>query len=357
MKSHLSKTIFLDEKQEIARYDTLKYPQFEKLNKKQISFFWLPEEILLTRDARDFKTLLTPHEQHIALSNVKRQIVLDTTQGREPSTVFLPITSLPEVESFIVSWTFFEQIHSKSYTHIIRNLFSDPSVVFDNILNIKEISDCARDINRYYNDLELANSMLSPHSAHSISPYEHKKAIWLCLNAVNALEGIRFYASFACTWAFAETGRMEGNAKIIKFIARDENVHLAFTQQLIKILPQDDPDFAKIKEECQAEVEKIFADVLEQEKAWARYLFKDGSMVGMNETILCDYLEWLTAKRMGAVGLKMQTSITNNPIPWTQKWIAGAEVQVAPQEVELSSYIQGGIKKDVDPDAFKGFTL
>jgi len=336
----------------IARYDKQKYSIFEKLTDKQLGFFWRPEEVDISRDGKDFKAL-TPHEQHIFTSNLKRQILLDSVQGRAPVEAFLPICSLPELENWIVTWSFSETIHSRSYTHIIRNVYNDPSKVFDEMLDVQEIVDCAQDISKYYDTLIEMNMHLCP----SDQDYEHKKALWLALNAVNALEGVRFYVSFACSWAFAELKKMEGNAKIIKFIARDENVHLASSQHLLKLLPKDDPDFAKIKEECEEEVRNMFLSVVEQEKQWARYLFKDGTMIGLNESLLCDYVEWIANKRMNSIGVKSDFKVKNDPLPWTQKWISGGDVQVAPQETEITSYIVGGIKKDIDESTFKGFSL
>lgn len=344
----------------IARYDKQRYPAFDKLTQQQLGFFWRPEEIDVSRDSKDFKAL-SDHEKHIFTSNLKRQILLDSVQGRAPSLAFLPICSLPELETWIQTWAFSETIHSRSYTHIIRNVYSDPSIVFDQLLDIEAIGDCAADISKYYDTLIDTNylSRLTPvlRDAYSgYTEYDHKKALWLCLNAVNALEGVRFYVSFACSWAFAEVKKMEGNAKIIKLIARDENVHLAGTQQLLKILPKEDPDFAKIAEETKDECVKMFQSVIDQEKDWAKYLFKDGSMIGLNEQLLCDYIEWIGHKRMAAVGLNGK-SMGTNPLPWTQKWISGADVQVAPQETEITSYIIGGINKDVDENTFAGFTL
>ena len=308
-KSHLERTCFFDDPVDVARYDKVRYPAFEKLTEKQMSFFWRPEEVELSRDSKDFKGL-TEHEKHIFTSNLKRQILLDSVQGRAPSLAFLPICSLPELETWIQTWTFFETIHSKSYTHIIRNVYSDPSKVFDEMMDIQEILDCAGDISKYYDDLIRLNTDSTwedPYYTTRLNYedplYEHKKSLWLCLNAVNALEGVRFYVSFACSWNFAELKKMEGNAKIIKFIARDENVHLASTQQLLKILPKEDADFARIQDETKDVCVRLFSDVVEQEKAWAHFLFKDGSMIGLNEKLLCDYVEWIANKRMTAVGL------------------------------------------------------
>ena len=347
---------FFDDPPTIARYDKQKYPFLEKLTEKQLGFFWRPEEIDIYRDAKDFKGLTT-HEQHIFTSNLKRQILLDSVQGRAPTAAFGPIVSLPELENWVLTWAFSESIHSRSYTHIIRNIYANPSEVFDGILDMQEIVDCAGDISKYYDELIALNNKREQNVRILYDDYEHKKSLWLTLMSVNILEGVRFYVSFACSWAFAELKKMEGNAKIIKLIARDENLHLAGTQQLLKVLVTDDPDFAKIREETKDECIKMFKDAAEQEKAWAHYLFKDGSMIGLNETLLNDYVEWICNKRMTAVGLPVIYKNGSNPLPWTQKWISGAEVQVAPQETEITSYIVGGVKKDVSNETFKGFSL
>ena len=339
----------------VQRYDTLKYRQFDKLTDKQLGFFWRPEEIDILRDAKDFKDL-NEHEKHIFTSNLKRQILLDSVQGRAPTAAFGPICSLPELETWFQTWTFSETIHSRSYTHIIRNIYSNPSKIFDEMMDIAEIVDCAGDISKYYDDLIWWNN-LPKNQYESDTKYKHKKALWMALMSVNILEGIRFYVSFACSWAFAEVKKMEGNAKIIKFIARDENLHLAGTQSLLKLLPKDDEDFIPIAEDTKADCVKLFVDAVDQEKAWAKYLFKDGSMIGLNEQLLREYIEWIAHKRMTAVGLLCPYKTASNPLPWTQKWIAGGDVQVAPQEVELSSYISGGTKQDVDQNSFAGFKL
>ena len=341
----------------IQRYDTMKYKQFDKLTEKQLGFFWLPQEVDTLRDAKDFKDL-TEHEQHIFTSNLKRQILLDSVQGRAPMVAFGPVCSLPELESWIVAWTFSETIHSRSYTHIIRNVYANPSKVFDELMDIQEIVDCAGDISLWYDKLIHYNNMMAHDpEAYKGNEYEHKKALWLCLMSVNILEGVRFYVSFACSWAFAELKKMEGNAKIIKFIARDENLHLASTQMLLKLLPKDDPNYAQIEAECRDEAVKLFDAAVQQEKAWAQYLFKDGSMIGLNYQLLAEYVEFIANKRMQAVGLGQPYATKNNPLPWTQKWIAGSEVQVAPQETEISSYVQGGTVQDVDSNTFTGFSL
>lgn len=366
-RDHTCSLAFLDPEGSVGmqRYDTLKYRQFDKLTDKQLGFFWRPEEVDVLRDAKDFRDL-TEWERHIFSSNLKRQILLDSVQGRSPNLAFLPLVSLPELETWIETWAFSETIHSRSYTHIIRNIFPDPSVVFDEMLEVDQILACAQDITKYYDDLIRYSQwyQLLGEGTHEcngqkieIKKYELKKKLWLCLASVNILEGIRFYVSFACSWAFAELKKMEGNAKIIKFIARDENVHLASTQQLLKLLPQDDPDYATIRNECVDEITKMFSDAVEQEKTWARYLFRDGSMIGLNEQLLCEYVEWIANKRMTAIGIPSLFRGGSNPLPWTQKWIAGAEVQVAPQETEITSYIVGGTKQDINENTLSGLTL
>ena len=349
-KSHLKKNMFFDEGVDVARYDQLKYPQIDKITEKQLGFFWRPEEVDVSKDKKDFHELTT-HEQHIFTSNLKRQILLDSVQGRAPNLAFLPICSLPEIENWIETWSFFETIHSRSYTHIIRNIYSDPGLVFDKMLDVKEIVECGNDIGKYYDDLIQNNN-------YATNKREHKRSLYMCLMSANALEGIRFYVSFACSWAFAELKKMEGNAKIIKFIARDENTHLAGTTVMIKRLLEEDPQMAKIAKEEQEEATKLFVNVIEQEKQWASYLFKDGSMIGLNETILKQYIEWIGCKRMRAVGLTCPYTVPQmNPLPWTEKWIGGGNVQVAPQETEITSYVTGGVKQDVDDKTLSGLSL
>jgi len=364
---HLESLMFLDPNGgvDIQRYDTLKYKQFDKLTDKQLGFFWRPEEVDVLKDAADFKKL-TEHEKHIFTSNLKRQILLDSVQGRAPADSFNPLVSLPELENWVTTWTFNETIHSRSYTHIIRNVYSNPSVVFDEMMDIQEIVDCASDISKHYDDLiEMGQWYnLLGEGMHTVNGkkitvdlYELKKLIYKAMVSVNILEGVRFYVSFACSWAFAELKKMEGNAKIIKLICRDENVHLGSTQTLLKLMPKDDPDFAKIAEETKDEMIQLFIDAVDQEKAWAEYLFKDGSMIGLNTQLLNEYVEWTANKRMTAIGLPSPYKGGSNPLPWTQKWIAGAEVQVAPQETEISSYVIGGTKQDVNGSTFQGIKL
>ena len=365
-KSHLDSKMFFDETIDIARYDTLKYPQLDKLTDKQLGFFWRPEEIDVSKDKADFNGL-SDFEKHIFTSNLKRQILLDSVQGRGPAETLIPVASIPELEPLVMTWTFMETIHSRSYTHIIRNIYSNPSKIFDEMLDIKEIVECAKDVSKYYDDFIESSKYyeLLGYGKHTVNgkeveikEYELKKKLWLVLNSINVLEGVRFYVSFACSWAFAELKKMEGNAKIIKFIARDENTHLATSQSILKLLPKDDKMFEKIKKETDAEVTQMFVDAIEQEKEWAKYLFSSGSMLGLNEKLLGDYIEWIGSKRMRTLGYTSPYQVSqSNPLPWTEKWIGGGNVQVAPQETEISSYVIGGVKQDVNEDTLKGLSL
>lgn len=364
--SHLESPMFFGESVDIARYDSVRYPQFEKITDKQLGFFWRPEEMDLSKDSKDFAAL-NEFEQHIFTSNLKRQILLDSVQGRSPNLAFLPMASVPELEVMVETWAFFETIHSRSYTHIIRNIYANPSKIFDEIKTIQPILDCAHDISVYYDDFisysrwyELLG--FGEHVVNDktivIDLYELKKKLFLCLMSVYILEGIRFYVSFACSWAFAELKKMEGNAKVIKFIARDENTHLAASTSIIKHLLKDDPDFARIRQETESQVLNMFTSAIEQEKDWAKYLFKDGSMIGLNERLLGDYVEWIGSRRMRALSYTSPYSVPqSNPLPWTEKWIGGGNVQVAPQETEITSYITGGVKQDVSAETMKGLSL
>ncbi len=366
---HTTAKMFFDDNGSVgvARYDTVKYPELKRLAKQQRGFYWSPEEVDVNGDRSDFAKL-TPHEQKIFTSNLKRQILLDSVQGRAPAEMLNPITALPELENFVTTWTFFENIHSESYTHIIQNVYADPGAVFDDMVNIPEIASCAQEIARYYDDFATAMYRFKAlgYGTHVVNgetivvdPYELKKKLWLMLMSVNVLEGVRFYVSFACSWAFAETKRMEGNAKIIKLIARDENLHLSATTRLLRtILRKDDPDFEKIAIETQEECIKIYMTAIRQEIDWAKYLFSEGSMIGLNETLLADFVYFRGALCMRAVGLPVPfKSATTNPLPWTNSWIASKSVQVAPQETEITSYVIGGVKQDAQADSFKTFKL
>lgn len=349
--------MFFGEPVNVARYDKQKYPFFEKLIEKQLSFFWRPEEVDLSSDRKQFIDLPS-HEKHIFLSNLKYQTLLDSVQGRSPNLAFLPIVSQPELETWFETWAFSETIHSRSYTHIIRNIITDPSEVFDSIVTNKEIIKRADSITRLYDDLICLTEQYR-HGINGVTLRDCKKALYLSLVSVNVLEAIRFYVSFACSFAFAERACMEGNAKIIKLIARDEALHLAGTQQMVTIMASgtDDPEMAVIAKECESEVYAIFREAADQEKDWAEYLFKDGSMIGLNAQILGDYVEYITSVRMKALKLTPLFSDRQNPLPWMNSWLVSDNVQVAPQESEISSYLVGQIDSDVDDDEFDGFDL
>lgn len=365
---HLKEPMFLGNTVNVARYDQQKYEVFEKLIEKQLSFFWRPEEVDVSQDRIDYQAL-PDHEKHIFISNLKYQTLLDSIQGRSPNVALLPLVSLPELETWIETWTFSETIHSRSYTHIIRNIVHDPGVVFDDIVANEEILKRAADIAGYYDDLIRLTSLYHlfgegkrEHNGKQIdvSRYELKKKLYLCLMSVNILEAIRFYVSFACSFAFAERELMEGNAKIIKLIARDEALHLTSTQHMINILRSgdDDPEMAKIAQECEQQCFEMFRDAAIQEKEWAEYLFKDGSMIGLNKDILCQYVEYITNLRMQAVGLTPAfENAKQNPIPWINAWLSSDNVQVAPQEVEISSYLVGQIDSQMNHDDLGDFEL
>lgn len=351
----------------VARYDKQKYPIFERLIEKQLSFFWRPEEVDLSTDRKDFMNM-PEHEQHIFLSNLKYQTLLDSVQGRSPNVAFLPIVSLPELETWFETWAFSETIHSRSYTHIIRNIITEPSDVFDQIVTNEEIVKRAESVTRLYDELIELSSVYSVHGVgvhiiagktHDVSMRNLKKKLYLTLVSVNVLEAIRFYVSFACSFAFAERAIMEGNAKIIKLIARDEALHLTGTQHMLNILASgtDDPEFKEIAVECRNEAIAIFAEAASQEKEWSSYLFRDGSMIGLNAQILSDYVEYITNVRMRALGFDDLFPATQNPLPWMNAWLSSDNVQVAPQESEISSYLVGQIDNQVDDSDFDDFDL
>lgn len=359
--------MFLGQSVNVARYDQQKYEVFEKLIEKQLSFFWRPEEVDVSRDKIDYNDL-PDHEKHIFISNLKYQTLLDSIQGRSPNVAFLPLVSLPELETWIETWSFSETIHSRSYTHIIRNIVNDPSVIFDDIVVNKEILRRATDIAEYYDHLIKLTQVFNLFGAgtHLIDGEELvvntrtlKKALYLCMMSVNALEAIRFYVSFACSFAFAERKLMEGNAKIIRLIARDEALHLNSTQHILNIMQggKDDPEMGEIAAQCQQEAYDLLLKAAEQEKEWAKYLFKDGSMIGLNEQILCQYVEFITNQRMKSVNLPQPYPESTNPLPWMKNWLESDAVQVAPQEVEVSSYLVGQIDSAVDGDEFLDFDL
>ena len=354
----LTEPMFFGDSVNVARFDQQKFEMFEKLTEKQLSFFWRPEEIDVSKDKIDFAKLL-PNEKHIFISNLQYQILLDSVQGRSPNIAFLPIVSLPELENWIETWAFSETIHSRSYTHIIRAIVNEPGVVFDQIMKTDEIIERATSVSKYYDKLIKHSQafLLHGEGKHEINGeiidinlYSLKRLLYLTIISVNILEAIRFYVSFACSFAFAERKVMEGNAKIIKLIARDEALHLTGTQHMINLMRdgKDDLDMKAIAIECDSEVIQMFKDAANQEKEWADYLFRDGSMIGLNAEILKQYLEYITNIRMAALNMKPIFKQTTNPLPWLNHWLDSDNVQVAPQETEITSYLVSAIDNTID---------
>ena len=353
----------------IQRYDSYKYPVFDKLTTQQLGYFWRPEEVSLQKDRGDYQTL-RPEQKHIYTSNLKYQIMLDSIQGRGPGMAFIPYCSLPELEACMEVWGFMEMIHSKSYTYIIKNVYSDPAEVFDKIVTDDRILERASSVTGAYDDFIRSAQQWGTgsmwHDDFRGSPSAEwemkdvKRKLYRAIANVNILEGIRFYVSFACSFAFGELKLMEGSAKIISLIARDENQHLAITQNILNKWKQgDDPEMKQIMKEEEEWTYKAFDNAVNEEKRWADYLFKDGSMIGLNDKLLQQYVEWIANRRLTAIGLKRQYDVpaSANPLPWTQHWISSKGLQVAPQETEVESYVVGGIKQDVKKDTFSGFQL
>ena len=353
----------------VQRYDSFKYPVFDRLTTQMLGYFWRPEEVSLQKDRSDYQSL-RPEQKHIFTSNLKYQILLDSVQGRGPGMAFAPYTALPELESAMNVWQFMEMIHSKSYTYIIKNVYPDPSEVFDTILNDERILDRAKSVTRAYDEFineaqqwgqsNLWKDGWENTQTKDNSLNELKRKLYRAVANVNILEGIRFYVSFACSFAFGELKLMEGSAKIISLISRDENQHLVLTQNIMKNwMNGDDPEMKQIAEEEKDNVITMFKNAVREEKEWAEYLFKDGSMIGLNDKLLSQYVEWIANKRMKALGLDpiYDQPLRNNPLPWTQHWISSKGLQVAPQETEVESYVVGGIKQDMKKNSFSGFKL
>ena len=353
----------------IQRYDSYKYPVFDKLTTQQLGYFWRPEEVSLQKDRADYQTL-RPEQKHIYTSNLKYQIMLDSVQGRAPGMAFIPYCSLPELEACMEVWGFMEMIHSRSYTYVIKNVYSDPSEVFDTIIKDERILERAESVTGAYDDFinqaqewGASNNWKKDWKDHINAEWTRKdlkRSLYRAVANVNILEGIRFYVSFACSFAFGELKLMEGSAKIISLIARDENQHLALTQNIINNWRKgDDPEMMDIIKEEEQWTYEMFNKCVNEEKKWADYLFKDGSMIGLNDKLLQQYVEWIANRRLRSIGLKPQYDIPakNNPLPWTEHWISSKGLQVAPQETEVESYVVGGIKQDVKKDTFSGFKL
>jgi ribonucleotide reductase beta subunit family protein with ferritin-like domain len=367
--NNLKQPMFFGAPLGIQRYDQFKYPVFDKLTQQQLGYFWRPEEISLQKDRADFQSL-RPEQKHIFTANLKYQILLDSVQGRGPSMAFAPYCSLPELEACMKIWETMEMIHSRSYTYIIKNVYSDPTEVFDAIIHDEQILQRASSVTQAYDVFIQAAQIYSSgnqwqHQLEGVPAaqdtlYELKRKLYRAVINVNILEGIRFYVSFACSFAFGELKLMEGNAKIIGLIARDESQHLVITQNILNKWNQgDDPDMLKIAKEEEQTVYTMFKQCVEEEKLWADYLFKDGSMIGLNAKLLQKYVEWTANRRLKAIGLNpiFDAPLNNNPLPWTEHWLSSKGLQVAPQETEVESYVIGGIKQDVKANTFSGFKL
>ena len=353
----------------VQRYDTYKYPVFDKLTTQQLGYFWRPEEVSLQKDRGDYQSL-RPEQKHIFTSNLKYQTMLDSVQGRAPGMAFAPYCSLPELEACMNVWQLMEMIHSRSYTYIMKNVYSDPSEVFDTILKDDRILERAGSVTQAYDDFinhaheydsgNIWKMATEGHFSGTFDRRELKRKLYRAVANVNILEGIRFYVSFACSFAFGELKLMEGSAKLISLIARDENQHLAITQNILNNWKKgDDPEMVEILKEEEDWTIKTFENCVNEEKKWAEYLFKDGTMIGLNDKLLHQYVEWIANRRIKSLGLKPIYDIPakNNPLPWTEHWISSKGLQVAPQETEVESYIVGGIKQDVEKDTFAGFKL
>ena len=351
-------SMFFGEELNSQRYDAFKYPIFDKLTQSQLGYFWRPEEVSLQKDRNDYNEL-REEQKFIFTSNLKYQTLLDSVQGRGPALAFLPFCTLPELESCILTWDFYETIHSRSYTYMIKNLYSNPAEIFDTILDDPMIIERAKSVTETYDDFINYGNRFK--MGLETDTYELKTKLWKALLNVNILEGIRFYVSFACTFAFGELRLMEGSAKIISLIARDESQHLAITQHIIKNYKgiENDKEMRQVIKDTEKDIYGMYENAVAEEKRWANYLFERGSMVGLNAKLLEDYVEWITNKRLRAIGLDAIYDISsrNNPLPWTQHWLNSRELQNAPQETEIESYVVGGIKQDISKNTFEGFTL
>lgn len=364
----------------IARYDIQRHKVFEDLTEKQLSFFWRPEEVNLMLDSAQFNKL-PQFQQDIFTNNLKYQSLLDSIQGRAPSAVLMALISDPSLDTWVATWTFSETIHSRSYTHIMRNLYTDPSKVFDEIVLDEAIMKRAESIGKYYDDVlvktrhwenqkeftELAKASINADfqleraiKQEAAAKRDLMKSLYLCLHVINALEAIRFYVSFACTFNFHKNMEiMEGNAKIMKFIARDEQLHLKGTQYIIRQLQSgtDGDEWVQIAKECEQEAVDIFMEVNRQEKEWAAHLFKDGTCPGINTQSMCAFVDYLTVSRMKQCGLPcpITDAPTKHPYPWIREYLNSDLVQAAPQEVEISSYLVAQIDNDVDQNVINSY--
>lgn len=342
---HLEQPLFFGAELNVARTETVKHRVIDDLTNKQLGFFWRPSEVDLTKDIIDYSKL-AEHESFMFLANLKYQSLLDSVQGRAPTMAFLPICSDPAYERWVETWAFSETIHSESYTHILRTVLPTTATeVFDSIIDTNEIMERAGSIGSYYDTLIRYNCMREL-GLPGYNEYKHKKALYLCMHAVNALEAIRFYVSFAVTFSFGERKIMEGVAKTIGLIARDEALHLKGTQWTLRHWQRggEGSEWERIAKECEEEAISIFETAIMEEKQWARYLMSLGTVVGLNVSILDSYIDYIADQRMRSVGLRTNTETPiKNPLPWMNNWLRSDDKQIAPQETEVTSYVTAGL--------------
>jgi len=349
---YLSRKMFLDPAGPVTiqRFEEVKYNKIADFEKTARGFFWVPEEVSLTKDAQDFKDA-SDAVKHIFTSNLLRQTALDSLQGRGPSQVFAPVISLPELEALIYNWTFFEtNIHSRSYSHIIRNIYNVPKEVFNTIHDTKEIVDMASSVGLYYDKLHMINCIIE--TGEKIDEEKHIKAIWMALHASYALEAFRFMVSFATSLAMVENKIFIGNGNIISLILQDELLHKGWTAFLINQVVKEDPRFAKVKAECEQEVYELYLDVIREEKDWADYLFHKGPVIGLNAGILKDFVDYTAVAALKDIGIKYHNPAPKStPIPWFNKHSDTSKKQTALQENESTNYVIGVMSDGIDYDA------
>ena len=348
---YLQRKMFLDPAGPVTiqRFEEVKYNKIVKFEQEARGFFWVPEEISLTKDASDFKEA-SETVRHIFTSNLLRQTALDSLQGRGPSQIFTPVVSLPELESLVYNWTFFEtNIHSRSYSHIIRNIYNVPKDVFNTIHDTQEIVNMASSVGKYYDHLHMVNC--EKELEVPVKEEAHIRAIWLALHASYALEAFRFMVSFATSLAMVENKIFIGNGNIISLILQDEILHRDWTAYIINQVVKEDPRFARAKAECEAEVYQIYMDVIREEKEWANYLFKFGPVIGLNAAILRDFVDYTAAGALKEIGIKYtEPAPRSTPIPWFNKHVDTHKKQTALQENESTSYVIGVMSDNVDYD-------
>jgi ribonucleoside-diphosphate reductase beta chain len=348
---YLNRKMFLDPAGPVTiqRFEEVRYPKIANFETTARGFFWVPEEISLTKDAGDFKDA-SEAVKHIFTSNLLRQTALDSLQGRGPAQVFTPCVSLPELEALMYNWSFFEtNIHSRSYSHIIRNIYNVPKDVFNTIHDTQEIVGMASSVGKYYDNLHIINCRKEVGVA--TPEYAHIKAIWLALHASYALEAFRFMVSFATSLAMVENRIFIGNGNIISLILQDELLHKGWTAFLINQVVKEDPRFAEVKADCEEEVYEIYQDVIREEKAWATYLFKKGPVIGLNANILMDFVDYTAVDALKQIGIKYRGSAPRTtPIPWFNKHTDIHKKQSALQETESTNYVIGVMSDELDYD-------